>query len=162
VKIPLILNGQNITLTAAPDAKLLDVLRAEGRFDVKCGCRRGLCGSCMILLDDAPVPACVIPVAAARNCSVVTLEHFKTLPVYEDIDRGFRQAGAELCGFCDAGKIFAAYSLITRRERLAREQILCTLSTLGCCCVDENLLTNAVVYAAAFRAKREKKEKNVR
>ncbi|MDR1786698.1 MAG: 2Fe-2S iron-sulfur cluster binding domain-containing protein [Spirochaetaceae bacterium] len=162
MKIPLTLNGEPRTIEALADTKLMEALRKEACVDVKCGCCRGLCGACAVLLNDAPVPSCIVPAAAARNCSVVTLSHFKTLPVYDDIDQAFRQAGVELCGYCDAGKIFAVYSLVTRQELPKREEILPALASLECRCVDENLLANAVIYARALRTRREKKDKNVR
>jgi carbon-monoxide dehydrogenase small subunit len=162
MKIPLTLNGVAITINADPDTKLLEALRKENCVDVKCGCGLGLCGACAVLVNLSPVPACVVPVVAVRNCRIVTLEHYKTFPLYEDIQNGFKQAGVKLCGFCDAGKIFAAHDLITRSEHLSREQVEAALSSLGCRCVEENLLVNAVLYAATFKERRENRGKNVR
>jgi len=162
MKIPVTLNGEQIMLTAEPDTKLLDALRKKNLADVKCGCTIGLCGSCAILLDNVPVPACIIPVVAARNSSIVTLNYFVLQKEYSDIKKGFDFAGVELCGYCDAGKIFAAFHLISRYENLTRQQISSVMNSLGCRCTDENLLINAVVYSASFKEKREKREKHDR
>jgi carbon-monoxide dehydrogenase small subunit len=162
MKIPVTLNGEQIVLPANPDTKLLEALRNRNRSDVKCGCNAGLCGSCAILLDDVPVPACIIPVAAARNCTIVTLDYFVTTNEYIPIKKGFEFAGLELCGYCNAGKIFAAHHLISRYEQLTRQQIQFVLASLRCRCTDENLLTNAVAYASTYKEKQEKRENHER
>jgi carbon-monoxide dehydrogenase small subunit len=161
MKIPVTLNGEQVVLSADADTKLIEALRKKNCVDVKCGCNAGFCGSCAILLDDAPVPACSIPVVAARNSTIVTLNHFMTMSAYSDIKQGFERAGIKMCGYCNAGKIFAAYHLITRYEHLARNQIHYVLSSLRCRCTDRNLLANAVVFALSFKEKREKKVQNV-
>jgi carbon-monoxide dehydrogenase small subunit len=158
MKIPLTLNGEQIVLNVDADTKLSDVLRKNNCFDVKRGCESGVCGACMILMDEEPVPSCVVPAVAARNSRIVTLDYFMTLPDYEDVKRGFDRAGIELCGYCDAGKIFGAYHLMTRYKNLTRKQIQFVMSSLRCRCADDNLMINGVVYASTFREKRIKKD----
>jgi carbon-monoxide dehydrogenase small subunit len=157
MKIPLMLNGEQIALNVDADEKLLEVLRKNNCFDVKCGCGTGVCGSCMVLMDDVPVPSCVIPAVAARNSHIITLNYFMTLPDYDDIQKGFERAGIELCGYCDAGKIFGAYHLVTRYKNLTRKQILFVMSSLKCRCADDSLMTNGIAFASTFREKRTKK-----
>ncbi|GMO46968.1 MAG: 2Fe-2S iron-sulfur cluster-binding protein [Treponemataceae bacterium] len=161
MKIPLRLNGVQIVLNVEADEKLFGVLREKNCFDIKCGCGAGVCGSCMVLMDDIPVPACIIPAAAARNSHVITLNYFMTLPDYEDIKKGFEHAGIELCGYCDAGKILGAYHLITRYKNLTRKQIHFVMSSLTCRCADDSLIANGIVFASALREKRIKKERHV-
>lgn len=160
MKIPVTLNGEQTVLNAEADTKLIEALRKINRVDVKCGCDMGVCGSCTVLLDDVPVPACVIPAVSIRNASIVTLNYFMTTPAYEDIQKGFEHAGIELCGYCDAGKIFGAYHLIARYRNLTRKQIYSLMASLKCKCADESLLTNGVVYASTLKEKRLKKERN--
>ena len=45
MKIPFRLNGEDIILDAEPDTKLLQLLRDNGFFSVKDGCKKGRCGS---------------------------------------------------------------------------------------------------------------------
>jgi carbon-monoxide dehydrogenase small subunit len=160
MKIPVTLNGEQAVLNAEADTKLIDALRRKNCVDVKCGCSTGVCGSCAVLLDDVPVPACVIYACSVRNSSIITLDYFMTLPAYVDIKKGFEHAGIELCGYCNAGKIFGAYHLIMRYKNLTRKQIYFLMASLKCKCADENLLTNGVVYASTFKEKRQKKERN--
>ena len=123
MKIPYRLSDEGVVRDAEPDQKLLYLLRDNGLFSVKCGCEEGFCNCCIILLDNKPVPACILPIAAVRGRSVVTLEHFKTTVDYEDISKGFQKAGVTLCGFCDSGKILTAYQIINKDVRPTKEEI---------------------------------------
>ena len=80
MKIPLYLNNKKIVLSAEPTESLLSVLRKEKLYSVKCGCQKGMCGNCMILLNDKSAASCLIPVGIARDCHIVTLEYFQSNP----------------------------------------------------------------------------------
>ena len=83
------LNSSKVILDAKPSESLLEVLRRQGLLSVKEGCTKGRCGSCTVLLDDRPVPSCVIPVGIVRNASIETLEFFLLTKEGEDITAGF-------------------------------------------------------------------------
>jgi carbon-monoxide dehydrogenase small subunit len=91
--IPVTINDEQTQIDAEPDAKLLTVLRQRGLTDTKCGCLEGLCGACTVLLNNLPVPSCLIPVAALRDASIVTLSHFAKTDFYADIQKAFETAG---------------------------------------------------------------------
>src|SRR5213079_3418347 len=68
-------NGRNVSSRAAPIARLADVLRDElGLTGTKVGCNAGDCGACTVLLEGKQVCACLVPVAQAKGCKVVTVE----------------------------------------------------------------------------------------
>ncbi|GMO12673.1 MAG: 2Fe-2S iron-sulfur cluster-binding protein [Treponemataceae bacterium] len=157
MKIPVILNEKEIILDAAPDAALMQVLRVQNLASVKCGCASGTCGSCTVLLDETPVPSCLIPLAAVRGSKIVTLEHFKKTDAYTDIEKGFESAGIQLCGYCDAGKIFAVEYILSSPVRYDRKETIALLSNLGCMCTDLEFLANGVSYAASYRNKKQQR-----
>ena len=111
------LNGKKTIIQAQPSEDLLSVLRKEKLFSVKLGCGAGHCGSCTILYNGKPVPSCKIPVGIAMNQEIETLESFKQTEAYQDILKGFSKAGIKLCGYCNAGKIFAAASVLIAKEK---------------------------------------------
>ncbi len=154
MKIPFRLNGEDIILDAEPDTKLLQLLRDNGFFSVKDGCKKGRCGSCTVLLDGKPVPSCIIPSAAVRHTNVETLEQFMKSADYADIEAGFRQAGVNLCGYCNAGKIFAAWSIISTDPRPAKENVIRTARYFPCRCTDAETLATGIILAATARRKR--------
>lgn len=160
MKIPLILNEKKIILTAEPTDTLLHVLRTENIYSVKCGCEKGICGNCMVLLDDTPVPSCKIPMGIIRDCKIETLEHFKNRPEFQDIISGFSQAGVHMCGYCNSGKILTAYSILSRKNKPNLEQIQTAIKNLDSCCTDYSTLTNGILYAVSNNHAREGKKLN--
>jgi carbon-monoxide dehydrogenase small subunit len=155
MKIPVTINGEQIQLDASPEAQLLAVLRQRGLTDVKCGCQRGLCGACTVLLNNTPIPACLIPIAAVRDGHIITLGHFAKSDFYTDIKKGFARAGVRLCGICDGGKIFAAYQLLSSQVPPERQVIYETMSQLVCYCAGLDAIVNGVLAAADFHRERE-------
>ncbi len=149
MKIPLILNNRKIVITSDPSQSLFSVLRHEKLFSVKCGCQKGICGNCMILMNGEAVPSCIIPVGTARDTEIMTLECFKETPLYADIIKGFSRAGIHLCGYCDAGKIFTAYSILKKYQRPTIDQIKSAMKYLDSCCTDFDTLTNGILYAVS-------------
>gem|GEM_PF-3497374 len=54
-------NDNTYRITCDPERTLLDVLREELRLTgTKRGCDIGVCGSCTVLIDGRPRPACRI------------------------------------------------------------------------------------------------------
>lgn len=155
MKIPVKLNKKKIILNADPAEKLLTVLRREKIYSPKCGCEKGMCGNCMVLLDDECVPSCIVPVGIVRDCEIETLEEFVKRDIFQDIKAGFAQAGIHTCGYCDAGKIFTVYSVLKKYFRPTVEQISVAIKNLDCCCTDLTTLSNGILYAVAAKHKRE-------
>ena len=153
------LNGAQTVINAEPSEPLLFYLRRQKIFSPKCGCQKGICGNCMVLLNEENVNSCKIPVGIIRGAELETLEHFKSNPVYADITAGFSQAGIHLCGYCNAGKYFTAYSLIQRKVRPEVPEIYEAIKGLSSCCTDRDSLVNGILYAIAENHKR-KSQKN--
>lgn len=154
MKIPVILNGQEDSLEAENNENLLTVLRRKGLLSVKCGCESGNCGNCMVLLDDIPVKSCRVPVAIVRDCKIVTLEGFKESTYFEIISAGFKEADIDLCGYCNSGKIFTAYTIIkdVKDSELPDSKTIedATKGLCSCCC-DKTTLYNGIIYSYAIK-----------
>ncbi|MBB5218534.1 MULTISPECIES: 2Fe-2S iron-sulfur cluster-binding protein [Treponema] len=157
MKIPVTLNYKKIILEADAQDKLLDVLRAQKIYSVKCGCEKGWCGNCMVLLNGTAVPSCCVTAGTLRDATIETLESFKNNPIYQDIMTGFSQAGIHLCGYCNAGKVFTAYELMAKYHRPDKDQLKNAIKNLSLCCTDYDQLANGILYAVAARHAREGK-----
>ncbi len=71
----LTVNGKMRNVKAHPMKRLLDVLREDcGLTGTKEGCGEGECGACTVLIDGVAVDACIVPVAHAEGCRVITIE----------------------------------------------------------------------------------------
>jgi len=110
--------------------RLLDVLREDLHLTgTKEGCGEGECGACTVLLDGEPVCSCLVPLAQARGCEVVTIEG---VPADHPLKRAFVEEGGTQCGMCTPGMIMAALALPTHasidavRHGLAGNLCRCT------------------------------------
>ena len=105
------LNGQPARVRVAAATTLVDLLRETlALTGSKVGCGVGDCGACTVLLDGAPVLACLVLAAEVAGRRITTIED-------TDDDRlarlraAFVAEGALQCGFCTPGMILAARPL---------------------------------------------------
>jgi aerobic-type carbon monoxide dehydrogenase small subunit (CoxS/CutS family) len=104
-----ILNGKRSSVNVHPMKRLLDVLREDCALTgTKEGCGEGECGACTVLLDGAPVNACLVPAAHADGARVTTIEG---LGGRHRLQRAFVEHGGAQCGICTPGMILAAVAL---------------------------------------------------
>jgi len=123
-----VLNGKRADVAAPPLKRLLDVLREDcGLAGTKEGCGEGECGACTVLLDGAPVNACLVPFAHVRGRKVTTIEGLRGRR-----PEAFVREGGTQCGICTPGVRMAAAALGPRptaarvREALAGNLCRCT------------------------------------
>src|SRR5262245_40720805 len=92
-----VLNGKAVRVAAHPMTRLLDVLREDCRLTgTKEGCGEGECGACTVLVDRAPVNACLMPLAHVDGARVTTIEGLagRTRPgVRHPLQRAFVELG---------------------------------------------------------------------
>lgn len=143
------LNGKISHFEAESGEKLLSLLRRNGHLSAKCGCMKGKCGYCTVLLDDEPVPSCIIPAGILKDSKVETLKHFsETSDVYRAIMSSFDRAGAEMCGYCNSARIFSVYSLIKRSSFPTDEEMDELAGEFFCTCIDRDTFRRAIQAAA--------------
>ncbi len=119
----LTVNGVEQTLDVDPAMPLLWALRdLLGLTGTKYGCGEALCGACTVHLDGEAVRACVTPVRRAEGKSVTTIEGLSA-----DGKHPLQQAWLDLrvpqCGYCQAGQIMSAASLLRSKPRPTDEDI---------------------------------------
>jgi aerobic carbon-monoxide dehydrogenase small subunit len=155
VTVSFILNGEDVVAKARSVDRLSDLLRNSfGLLGVRSDCRCGRCGRCLVFLDGRLVPSCIVPAFSVRSKEVVTIEGFSQTEDYRDIADGFKAAGAESCGFCEAPKIMVAAALLERTPRPSPRQILEHMSSAPCRCTDPEAIVKAVQAVAELRARR--------
>lgn len=150
MKISFNLNGTNVQIDTSANERLLHVLRREfGLKSLKASCLNGQCGSCTVLINGKPVPSCIVPIFKVERAEIITLEYFKTMEEYKIISNSFEQAGVNMCGFCDAGKIFFAYSILNSgiefSEKETEEKIRRIYSSSMCRCTSFEDLLSAII-----------------
>jgi aerobic carbon-monoxide dehydrogenase small subunit len=104
VDVTLRLNGEERSFAVPPGRRLLDLLRDDaGLTGTKEGCGAGECGACTVLLDDQPVPSCLVLAASCHGHSVVTVEGLATGGRLHPFQEALVAEGGVQCGFCTPG-----------------------------------------------------------
>ena len=146
------LNNQAVEIEADADERLSDVLRRDfGLLSVRKSCMQETYGSCTVLLNDHPVPSCIIPVFAAAGQNIITLEAFSATQEYKDIIAAFEKEGIALCGFCSAGTILTAHSIVQKHWNPTDEQIRDAYIGTVCRCTDIVSITAALKQVCRSR-----------
>jgi len=103
VKVAFTLNGCLAQAEGDPWRPLIDILRED--FDLvaaKPGCGVGRCGACVVLVEGAPVNACLIPLARLEGTTIITAEAMDGVRAAQVIETLRRHHIAQ-CGYCMNG-----------------------------------------------------------
>lgn len=108
------INNKTHTIEADPKMPLLWAIRdLVGLTGTKYGCGIAQCGACTVHLEGTPVRSCSIPVSAAVNKNITTIEGLS-----KDNSHPVQQAWileqVPQCGYCQSGQIMAATALLKR------------------------------------------------
>jgi carbon-monoxide dehydrogenase small subunit len=153
--ISFILNGEDVVTQVEADHRLIDILRTQfGLSGAKNGCLNGRCGACTVMFNGSISPACLIPAFRVRGSEIITIEGFSHTDEHADIAKGFEAAGVQNCGYCDAGKILTAETILAQKELPPRNEILAAFGNVRCRCTLGERLVNGVIAAAEIRARR--------
>ena len=113
MKLPLILNGDDVTLDGDPRENLFSVLQREaGLFAEKTACHKGSCGRCHVSLDSREVTSCLVPLFQARQREVVTPEGFRQTDEYRQFRLILDEEGLVECAECTDVQIFHLFSYL--------------------------------------------------
>src|SRR5205085_602123 len=118
------LNGESVDVLFAPYKTLLEVLREDlALTGTKHGCELGECGACTVLLDGAPVLACLVLGLDAEGRSVTTIEGMQSGAELHPLQEAFAELGAAQCGYCTPGFLLAAEALVDANPAPSRDEI---------------------------------------
>ena len=117
MSVKLTINGQSSTVDVPPDTPLLWVLRdVLNLHGTKYGCGIGQCGACTVHLAGQPVRSCQMPVSAAANKPVLTIEGLSK-DGFHPLQQAWRELDVPQCGYCQAGQIMSAAALLTKHPK---------------------------------------------
>lgn len=135
LSIALSVNGAAVEATVEPRELLLDFLRDRlGLSGAKRSCDVQVCGACTVLLDGLPVSACCTLAYEARGREVLTIEGLAREGRLHPLQEAFLACTAVQCGFCTAGMILTAKSLLDETPQPSSEQIREALKGNLCRC----------------------------
>ncbi|GAB4179512.1 MAG: (2Fe-2S)-binding protein [Wenzhouxiangellaceae bacterium] len=150
--IELQVNGETRELLVRPEETLLETLRDQLLLTgSKRGCNQGVCGACTVLIDGAPVRACLSLSANCTEAQITTIEGLATSGELLPIQKAFIGEGAPQCGFCMSGMVLAAKALLDETPNPNVDQVREGLSGNLCRCTGYVRVIDAVLAAAAGR-----------
>jgi carbon-monoxide dehydrogenase small subunit len=146
--LKLILNGEKIDSTTKPEESLLKFLRRNGFTEVKCGCEKGECGTCTIIIDKKAIKSCLMLALQANGKEVWTVKGMEKQELGRKLQESFVNYGAIQCGFCTPGLIMVAKSYLDQDPIPDRKEIKKAISGNLCRCTGYKKIVDAI-YAVA-------------
>jgi aerobic-type carbon monoxide dehydrogenase small subunit (CoxS/CutS family) len=159
-QIRLTVNGRPHELAVEARRTLADMLRHDlGYTGTHLGCEHGICGACTVLLDGAPVRACLVFGVQADGAEVATVEGLANEEQLSDLQQAFSDHHALQCGFCTPGFLMLAEAYLAENaagntgaplgEDEARDLVAANL----CRCTGYQGIVEAVLATARARRK---------
>ena len=143
------LNGKPISLAVDSGRMLLWVLRTDLELTgPKYGCGVGLCGACIVLVDNKAVRSCRVAVKDVAGKEVITIEGLAKKGKLHPIQQAFVEHDALQCGFCTPGMILNAYSLLLKNSQPTRAEIIQNMDGNLCRCGAYQRAIQAIQSAA--------------
>lgn len=145
-------NGETHPVDVAPDTPMLWVLRDHLQLvGTKYGCGIGACGACTIHVDGAAMRSCSLPVAQLEGKAIVTIEGLSATGDHP-VQRAWLEHDVPQCGYCQAGQIMSAASLLAAIPNPTDADIDAGMSGNLCRCGTYMRIRRAVKSAAANQA----------
>jgi isoquinoline 1-oxidoreductase alpha subunit len=143
------INGQTKDVEGPDDIPLLWALRDElGMTGTKFGCGMAMCGACTVHMDGAAIRSCVTPISAVAGRAISTIEGMEVDPVGQVVQQAWIENNVAQCGYCQAGQIMTAVSLLKSTAKPSEEQIDQTMSGNICRCGTYPRIRAAIQQAA--------------
>jgi nicotinate dehydrogenase subunit A len=142
-------NGQQHTVTAAPDTPLLYVLRNDLQLNgPQFGCGQEQCGACMVLVGAKAAFSCRLLVSEVGSAAVTTLEGLSADGEMHPVQRAFIELQAAQCGYCSNGMMICAAALLWKTPHPTDTQVRAALDGNLCRCGSHLRILRAVERAA--------------
>ena len=153
-------NGRRHELTGEARRTLADMLRHDlGYTGTHLGCEHGICGACTVILDGAPVRACLVFGVQADGAEVRTVEGLADGEQLSDLQQAFSDHHALQCGFCTPGFLMLAEAYLADADQpaeLTEEQARELVASNLCRCTGYQGIVEAVLATARTRRPRGK------
>ena len=147
-KFNLKINGKQKEVDVDPDTPILWVLRDHLKLvGTKYGCGVAMCGACTVHVDGSAVRSCQIPISSIGGKAITTIEGLS-----ENADHPLQKAWLEVdvpqCGYCQAGQIMNAASLLERNPKPTDSEIESAMNGNLCRCGTYVRIKEAIKLAA--------------
>ena len=156
MEVAITVNGQAQRHDVEPRTLLVQYLRESCRLTgTKVGCDTSSCGACTVLLDGESVKSCTMLAAQAEGAAVMTIEGLAPGDALHPVQQAFQEHHALQCGFCTAGMVLAAVSLLDEIPNPTERDVRLGLEGNLCRCTGYHNIVKAVLAAAGSPATEE-------
>jgi carbon-monoxide dehydrogenase small subunit len=143
--ITLTVNGRSYSMRVEPRRTLVDAIREDcGQTGTHIGCEHGVCGACTVLVDGAPVRACLMFAVQAANKEIRTVEGLGSVDNLNPLQRAFMEHHALQCGFCTPGFLMLVTGVLEREPDIGDDELLDVLASNLCRCTGYQNIIKAV------------------
>ncbi|MEZ5852054.1 MAG: (2Fe-2S)-binding protein [Hyphomicrobiaceae bacterium] len=143
-------NGEARDALGAGSETLLEFLRdGLGLTGTKEGCSNGNCGSCTVLMDGAPVCACLVLAGEADGAEITTIEGVAKGNDLHPVQAALVAHGGTQCGFCTPGIVLSAVALLERTPNPNEQEIRHAIAGNLCRCTGYDKIVEAIADAAS-------------
>jgi isoquinoline 1-oxidoreductase alpha subunit len=147
------INGASHTVEVEDEMPLLwvlrDVLDLKGP---KFGCGIGQCGACTVHANGRAIRSCVLPVSAVGDREITTIEAVGRTEVGRRVQAAWKDLDVPQCGYCQAGQIMSAASLLAQNARPSDSEIDRSMDGNICRCASYPRIRAAIRRAAGLAA----------
>ncbi|MEP6989897.1 MAG: (2Fe-2S)-binding protein [bacterium] len=151
MKVTLKVNGQPRTVDVPGDMPLLWTLRDTlGLKGTKFGCGLSQCGACTVHVGGAAMRSCMTPIASCQGAEVTTIEGLSASGTHA-LQRAWEELDVPQCGYCQAGQIMAAASLLAKTPHPTDSEIDDAMNGNLCRCATYLRIRKAIHLAAELQ-----------
>lgn len=147
-KYNLKINGKLHAIDVDPSTPILWVLRDHLNLQgTKYGCGMAMCGACTVHLNGSAVRSCQLPVAAVGKEAITTIEGLSANATHP-VQKAWIEHDVAQCGYCQAGQIMSATSLLKDNPNPSDADIDAYMSGNICRCGTYLRIKEAIKSAA--------------
>ena len=134
MKVDFTVNGKAVSVDVPAQMPLLWVLRDSLNLKgTKYGCGEGQCGACTVHLRGRAVKACQVEVQSVAGAAVTTIEGLSPSGTHP-LQVAWKELDVPECGYCQAGQIMMAASLLQTTPKPTLTQIETAMNGNICRC----------------------------
>jgi carbon-monoxide dehydrogenase small subunit len=155
MQITFTVNGNNVTLEAAPNTLLVQALREQMHLTgTHVGCDTAQCGACTVLMNGNAIKSCNVLLAQAQGAQITTIEGLaKPDGSMHPMQEAFKNCHGLQCGFCTPGMVMSAVNLCQQKPDANAQEIRHMLEGNLCRCTGyQNIVVAVQQGAAAMKA----------
>lgn len=142
------INGKSRQVDVDPSTPMLWVLRDHlDLTGTKYGCGMAQCGACTVHLDGTAVRSCQLPVSVVGSQAITTIEGLSATGDHP-VQKAWLEHDVAQCGYCQAGQIMSAASLLKSNPNPSDADIDAAMSGNICRCGTYLRIREAIKSAA--------------